>query len=108
MAYAKFLGNCEECFSGIPDGYFGNAESKTAVTGTCKARSLNEKEILLCADLCKLFIGQALRSVHEDVESAVRLNCVKACVNDVGVKKVSSVLVVGNVKVPLLSALTAR
>ena len=97
MADPEFFCYCEKCLSGIPDRSFGNAEGETAIAGTCKARSLNKKEILLGADLRELFISQSLRSVHEDVERAVGLNCIKACINDVGVKKVSSVLVVCNI-----------
>ena len=52
---------------------------------------------MLCADCSKLVVSKAVRCVHEDIESAVRLNCIKSCINDVGIEEVTAVLVVSDV-----------
>ena len=52
---------------------------------------------MLSANSGKLLVSEAFRRVHENVERAVRLNCIKTGINDVGIKQVSSVLVVCNI-----------
>ena len=52
---------------------------------------------MLSADTCELVVCKAFGCVHEDIESSVRLNCVKSCINYVGVEEVTAVLVVSDV-----------
>ena len=52
---------------------------------------------MLGADCGELSVIKSLRCIHEDVKSAVGLNCIKTCIYDVCIKKVSSVLVVSDV-----------